>query len=185
MKKFLRQISALILAGTMIGFSTAQDGEKEAESPSEKEAPTDDFSSALALFPKGIPCKDVRMPRFKENNELNSLLHSESVIRESDELLQLDNMTVVMFKPDRSMSLRVKTKKGVFNYEKKVMKSRDKTFIESPQFDMEGDRLEFNTETQNGTLNGNVTMVIYNVEKAAAPGAAASEASDSSTDEGS
>ena len=173
-------LAALMLSGHVF----SQESGAENKAPAEPEATDAGFSSALALFPKDKACEDVRMPRFKEDNTLDSLLHSEWLIRESDELLQLDGMTIVMFEPDESMSLRVKTKKGVFNFGRDLMKSRDKTFIESPQFDMEGDRLEFNTKSQKGTLNGNVTMVIYNVEKAAIP-AVDGESSDEPADEGS
>ena len=78
-------------------------------------------------------------------------------------------LTVVMFQKNGDMSLRLITERGVYDVNEEKLKSREKTFIQHPQFDMHGDKMIFDTRHQNGKLNGNVEMVIYDMERAAMP----------------
>jgi len=88
-------------------------------------------------------------------------MHSEVLTREAQQLLQMEGLTLAMFEPDRSLSLRLKTAKGTYNLTTSELKTRTKTFIEHPRFDMQGDSLVFDTRSGKGKLNGHVEMIIY------------------------
>jgi hypothetical protein len=124
------------------------------------------------LFPVGKPWRDVRVPRYDDQDRLASIMHSETLTRESLKLLQMEGLTLAMFEPDRTLSLRLKTAKGIYDLGTKELKTRTKTFIEHPRFDMQGDSLVFDTQSGKGKLNGNVEMVIYasSLEKFQPPG---------------
>tara|TARA_R110002096_G_scaffold403766_4_gene601390 strand:+ start:30076 stop:30678 length:603 start_codon:yes stop_codon:yes gene_type:complete len=124
---------------------------------------------AFDLFPVGKPWESVRVPSFDENDILTSILHTKVLTRESKELLHMLGLTVVMFQKNGDMSLRLITERGVYDVNEEKLKSREKTFIQHPQFDMHGDKMIFDTRHQNGKLNGNVEMVIYDMERAAMP----------------
>jgi hypothetical protein len=124
------------------------------------------------LFPIGKPWQDVRVPRYDDQDRLTSIMHSELLTREARQLLQMEGLTLAMFEPDRTISLRLKTAKGTYDLATKELKTRTKTFIEHPQFDMQGDSLVFDTQSGKGKLNGHVEMVIYasGLEKLDRPG---------------
>jgi len=115
------------------------------------------------LFPLSRPWKDVRIPRYNENDVLTSMMHTESLTRRDQKELELEGLTVVMFQQPRKMSLRLKTKEGLYDVASSLLRTHATTFIEHPQFEMKGDRMKFDTATQKGTLEGNVEMLIYNV----------------------
>lgn len=113
------------------------------------------------LFPIGKPWLEVRVPRYDEKDRLTSIMHSQKLTREDLHLLQMEGLTLAMFEPDRTTSLRLKTAKGTYDLRTKELKTRTKTFIEHPRFDMQGDSLVFDTQSGKGKLNGHVEMVIY------------------------
>lgn len=116
---------------------------------------------AFQLFPVGKPWTGVRVPKYNEKDELVSLMDSRLLTRENEELLKLDDLTVVMFKKDGSVNMRLKTMQGIFNVKTGKLRSRSPANIEHAKFNMRGDRMEFDTETQVGKLNGNVVMEIF------------------------
>ena len=69
----------------------------------------DSMEAAFDMFPVGKPWKEVRVPRYNDRDELTSMMHSETLTRESDQLLELDGLTLAMFQAERKMSLRLKT----------------------------------------------------------------------------
>lgn len=147
--------------------SIAQDASNTApDAPLSEGAIADD---AFDLFPVGKPWEGVRVPNFDENDLLTSILHTDVLTRESKELLHMLGLTVVMFQKNGDMSLRLVTNRGVYDVDEEKLKSREKTFIQHPQFDMHGDKMIFDTRHQNGKLNGNVEMIIYDMERAAMP----------------
>jgi len=113
------------------------------------------------LFPVDKPWLDVRVPRYDENDRLTSIMHSEVLTREKEQLLQMEGLTLAMFEKDRTLSLRMKAAKGEYDLTTKELKTRTKTFIEHPRFDMQGDSLVFDTSSGKGKLNGHVEMIIY------------------------
>lgn len=157
---------ALCCAG--VGGSTAQEDGKPAGGAS--------ITETARLFPMGKPWKNVVIPRHNEKDELTNVVHAETLTRENDELMRLQGTTVVFLQPDGTMHLRIKTAEGFYNFITERIKSRTKTFVEHPKFDMHGDSSEFDVKTQTGVLNGRVEMVIYDAETAALPLPASSSA---------
>ncbi len=170
--RFLRIQTTLVggIFGLALTASLSSQDKEESETPTV--VPLSDGAmadGAFDLFPVGKPWSEVRVPNFDENDVLTSIMHTVKLTRESEELLLLDGLTLVMFQKNGDMSLRLVTERGVYDVNEEYLKSREKTFIQHPQFDMTGDTMLFNTKDQNGTLNGNVEMIIYDMERAAMP----------------
>lgn len=134
---------------------------------------------AFDLFPVGKPWLDVRIPRYDEHDVLTSMMHTESLTRQDEKKLKLDGLTLVVFQSDGTISLRLKTKQGLYDVASSMLQTHSTTFIEHAQFEMTGDRLTFDTSKQQGTLQGNVQMRIFGVpvtQQVPAPGAPAQQA---------
>jgi hypothetical protein len=130
-----------------------------------------DEAGAFDLFPVGKPWKQVRVPRYNAKDELTSIMHAETLTREAERLLQLEGLTLAMFEPDRSLALRLKTAKGTYELANGELRTRTKTYIEHPRFDMQGDGMVFDTRSGKGKLNGNVEMIVYAMDLPAGLGA--------------
>lgn len=115
------------------------------------------------LFPTGKPWLDVRIPRYDENDVLTSMMHTESLTRQDEKRLKLEGLTLVMFQASGEMTLRLKTKLGIYDVGASMLQTHSTTFIEHAQFEMSGNRLTFDTAKQQGTLVGDVEMRIYGV----------------------
>jgi len=157
---WMPRAAAVVICCAWVGGSTAQEDEKPKGAT---------MTETARLFPMGKPWKNVVIPRHNEKDELTNVVHAEKLTRENDELMRLEGTTVVFLQPDGTMSLRIKTAEGFYNFVTERIKSRTKTFVEHPKFDMHGDSSEFDVKTQTGVLNGRVEMVIYEAETAALP----------------
>jgi hypothetical protein len=113
------------------------------------------------LFPTGTPWLDVRIPRYDDKDQLTSMMHTEALTRQNEKELKLDGLTLVMFQSSGEISLRLKTKEGLYDAGASMLRTHSTTFIEHAQFKMQGDRMTFDTAKQQGTLRGNVEMLIY------------------------
>ncbi|MEO0446525.1 MAG: hypothetical protein AAF191_10675 [Verrucomicrobiota bacterium] len=118
---------------------------------------------AFDLFPIEKPWENVRIPRYSDSDALSQVMHSETLTREVGEQLRMDGLTVVTFDARGGLSLRLKTKRGIYDITTEMLRTHTRTYIEHPQFDMKGDRARFSAKTQEGILEGNVEMLIYNV----------------------
>ncbi len=161
-----------VLAAVMLGLSCSWAGADDgaggaAEGGGLAEGLGND--ETFALFPIGKPWLNVRVPRYNDRDELISIMHTGVLTRQLDEILQLDDLTIALFQDEGRMSLRLKTTRGLYDLRSAKLRSRSKTFIEHQDFDMTGDRMEFDTKSQRGELTGNVEMVVYSMERAAMP----------------
>ncbi|RFC46109.1 MAG: hypothetical protein DVB23_001745 [Verrucomicrobia bacterium] len=161
-----------LLSGLWVSVLIAGEGSREQGATITVPGGGTKEDAGFDLFPVGKPWRDVRLPRYDEKDRLTSIMHSEILTREARQLLQMEGLTLAMFEPDRTLSLRLKTAKGIYDLATKELKTRTKTFIEHPRFDMQGDSLIFDTGSGKGKLNGNVEMVIYasSLEKLQPPG---------------
>lgn len=126
-------------------------------------APVQAEEKAFDLFPVGKPWLDVRIPRYDDDDVLTSMMHTEAMTRQDEKKLKLDGLTLVVFQSNGEISLRLKTKQGLYDVASSMLQTHSTTFIEHAQFEMTGDRLTFDTSKQQGTLQGNVQMRIFGV----------------------
>lgn len=124
---------------------------------------------AFDLFPLSKPWLDVRIPRYDDQDVLTSMMHTESLTRHDEKELRMEGLTLVMFQSSGEIALRMKTKQGLYDVATSTLRTHSTTFIEHAQFEMKGNRLRFDTAKQQGTLEGNVEMLIYGVPVPAQP----------------
>ncbi len=181
----LRGVLPVLLALMAPIFSFGQDNAEKTENSAESAESAESSNSsastqplasdgamaddAFDLFPVGKPWANVRVPKFDENDVLTSIMHTKVLTRESNELLNMNGLTIVMFQKNGDMSLRLMTDRGVYDVNAEILKSREKTFIQHPQFDMHGEKMVFDTKAQAGVLKNKVEMLIYDMGRAAMP----------------
>ncbi|MEM7009970.1 MAG: LPS export ABC transporter periplasmic protein LptC [Verrucomicrobiota bacterium] len=120
----------------------------------------DDDSMEL-LFPLGKPWHEVRLPRFDAENRLQWILRSEVVTRNEPGRLDLEGVILAFVDGEGYLTHKIKTAKAVYDAEQNSVKSRARADIEHEKFDMSGDVMEYDTQTQQAKLIGNVEMIIF------------------------
>ncbi len=112
------------------------------------------------MVPEGEPSKNVAIPSFKEG-VLNSLVKAESITRVDDENLESLGMQIELFNAKGELDVTIKMKTSGYHMPSGLLESDSRTFVEGQDFEMSGDRLIYDTRTQQGKLLGNVKMYVY------------------------
>ncbi|MCB1078756.1 MAG: LPS export ABC transporter periplasmic protein LptC, partial [Verrucomicrobiae bacterium] len=115
-----------------------------------------------SLFPIGRVFQGVRIPSYS-GDSLGSVIHSQFMKRADDEHLEMEMLEIVIYnagEPDT----RILTDRAIFDTVAKTLRSTTPAKIVQSQFEMNGDRLIFDTNSRTGHLSGNVKTVIHDAE---------------------
>ncbi len=123
-------------------------------------------------FPFPLPIhEDANNARIPELNQLGNIL---SVIN-SAKMTRIDNEHVLMHevrydlnKPDGKQDFHITIPTSVFDLKTHVITSNDPVTVKADDFELTGERMEFNTVDRTGKLLGHVTMHIHNLKQVAA-----------------
>jgi lipopolysaccharide export system protein LptC len=82
--------------------------------------------------------------------------------RLDDQLLYMEEMRITMYAKPGEQNTLISTEHGVYNLEKGEFTSDTRTRIEQKGvFDLEGDDMVFDANTQKRKMTGNVKMLLY------------------------
>jgi hypothetical protein len=123
-------------------------------------------------FPFPLPIhEDANNARIPELNQLGNIL---SVIN-SAKMTRIDNEHVLMHevrydlnKPDGKQDFHITIPTSVFDLKTHVITSDEPVTVKADDFELTGERMEFNTVDRTGKLLGHVTMHIHNLKQVAA-----------------
>ena len=128
-----------------------------------------DSGKGVSAFGTFLPLNRVNLgvaiPSF-DDGVRTALVTAEKMMRVDEDYLELENMVIETFLPDGSTDSRVSLIKALFHMPTStlVSKSRSKIHKKEPHFQIEGDRLVFDTQSQRGRMAGNVVMLIYDAK---------------------
>lgn len=130
----------------------------DAEAAAVQAGPSANISKIL---PEGRTLKGVKLPSYT-GDRLSSLMTAITMKRLDENHLGMEEMRITMYaKPGESDTL-ISTERGVYDLEKEEITSDTRTLIEQEGvFDLEGDAMVFDANTQKGRMTGNVKMLLY------------------------
>ena len=176
MKSRTRKIFALIsVCGWVFALAAAappsdkSDGRKkkkgETASPSPSPAKGKGGGSIpLPLIP-GKPAENIRIPDLDVTGKVLSLLMAAKATRLDDDHLKMEGMHMDFNKPDGKEDFHVDMPASVFNLKTHIISSDDPVTIKTQDFELTGEKMEFNTVEREGRLVGSVRMVIHNLKQ--------------------
>ena len=91
------------------------------------------------------------------------------VTRINNELVQMDESNLDFKQPDGKEDFHVELPKIVLNLKTHMINSDDPVTIRTQDFELTGEKMEFNTVDRTGKLIGKVHMVIHNLKQIAGP----------------
>jgi len=69
-------------------------------------------------------------------------------------------LKITTYTPENKTDLTIELSESVLNLKTRILSSRERTTIQRADFNIAGDSVEFDTNTNTGRLVGNVKMVI-------------------------
>ncbi|MEP6956745.1 MAG: hypothetical protein ABI883_07950, partial [Chthoniobacterales bacterium] len=119
-----------------------------------------------AIAPGGIPlpigqeAKGLVLPDYNPQGQLQAKFEAATAKRVNAEEVEFKGLKMTTFTPENTTDLVVEMPSSVLNLETRVISSRDRTTIARADFRIAGDKVTFDTVARQGTLVGNVKMVI-------------------------
>lgn len=111
-------------------------------------------------LPIGHEAKGLTLPDFDPEGRLRGKFTAGTARRLDQVHMAFQDLHISTFDEQSKPDLDVITTNSVFNLQTHVLTSNSRGTIKRSDFQVEGDTMEFNTDARQGTLRGNVKMVI-------------------------
>ncbi|MDC0275599.1 LPS export ABC transporter periplasmic protein LptC [Verrucomicrobiales bacterium] len=113
-----------------------------------------------ALLPVGSVFEGVRFPQYK-NDKLTQIINAEKMARLDSEHLDLIDLVIDVLNDFGEIETKIFMDRAVYDLTEKKLVSRTPATIEQkPKFVMTGNKLTFEGDSQQGTMTGDVRMVM-------------------------
>ncbi len=113
--------------------------------------------------PIGVPVKGIQIPHYDENGQLVMLMNAEVARKLDADHIEMENLKIDAYSDD-GKKMYIELPKSVFNLENRVLTGNDRVLIRREDFEIRGDKGEFETKTRFAKVLGNVQMIIYSAE---------------------
>ncbi len=154
--------------------SASKDKKDKGKDPGKKDKDPDKVSKndktkmSLPLV-AGQPSKGLKIPYYDGNGKLQMTFVIGEASRLDDSHVQMAEMRVQSYDDKGQPDLDIDLPTSVLDMDAHILTSHARTTIKREDFKISGDSVEFNTDTKESHLVGNVHMTIYNLNDTAAP----------------
>jgi hypothetical protein len=109
----------------------------------------------------GHDAKGLVLPDFDLKGHLRGKLEAGVTRRLDDEHVEFKGVKFTTFLPETEKpDLQIIMSTSVFNLKTQVLNSSERTTVKRADFEITGDKMQFEMLTRKGTLDGNVKMVV-------------------------
>ena len=153
----------------------AKTEEQKKAAPETAETPPADDGKKKMSFPlvEGHDAKVLVIPyRDSEGNKTMNFTIANARRIEGDRILMTD-LKIETFDKDVASEMVIDLPSSVLDLNTRVITTEKKVRIKREDFELDGETMEFNTETKEGKLGGKVRMLIYNLKNETAADAPA------------
>ncbi|WP_395750355.1 hypothetical protein [Prosthecobacter sp.] len=121
------------------------------------------MSAFLQMVPPGAVNTGAVIPSFDSSGRRTSLITADMLRRVDDQRVYAEKLVVQMFNAEPKNNLRVDLQTAFYQMAGAggVLRSRDRSRVSSPKYEIEGDSLIFDTAKNQGRMTGNIHMVIF------------------------
>ena len=148
----------LLLVGSCA--TLAGDGKRRKVTPS----PSPEGVAGLKNIPLtvGHEAKGLVLPNYDVQGHLLGRFEAATAARIDENHVRFTNLKMVTFDEKEKPDFNVEMARATLNLETRVIDSEQRTKLKRADFEIAGDRMQFNTMTHQGTMTGNVRMTIFN-----------------------
>ncbi len=126
-------------------------------------------------LPIGKPGVNVKIPDMDATGKLLSLLIAQKATRLDDDRVKLEGMHMDFNQPDGKQDFHIVMPASILNLKTHIIASDDPVTVRTQEFELTGEKMEFNTLEREGRLIGNVRMVVHNLKQLGEPKESAEE----------
>lgn len=119
-------------------------------------------------LPQGESANGFKLPQLGMAGELLSQLMSAKVTRLDNEHVEMHETKIDLYHPDGKEDFHVVLPDSIFNLKTQIITSDHPVTVRTADFELTGERMQFNTVDRTGELQGHVHMVIHNFKQVAA-----------------
>ena len=159
-----------LVVGSCLAFAGDRKHRKAAGSPSPSPAKEGVDLKDIPLT-VGHEAKGLVLPNYDLQGNLLGRFEAGTAARIDDSHVRFTDLKIVSYDAKQKPDFNVVMQDAVLNLETRVIDSNKKTNIKRADFEIVGDKVQFNTATRYGTLTGNVHMTIYNQKELSGAGA--------------
>ena len=123
---------------------------------------------AFPLAP-GDSANVLKIPETDLKGQLLSQIMAAKATRIDNEHVQMEGMNIDLYHPDGKEDFHVILPTSMFNLQTRIITSDQPVTVRTQDFELTGERMEFNTEDRTGKLLGKVRMLIHNLKQLADP----------------
>lgn len=111
-------------------------------------------------LPIGHEAKGLVIPDYDLRGHLSNRFDAGLARRIDVEHIQLRDLKMTTYTPGQKPDLQINMSDSVLNLKTRVISSQQRTTVHRADFNITGDTVQFDTVTRQGTMVGNVKMVI-------------------------
>ena len=109
----------------------------------------------------GHDARGLILPDFDRQGRLRGKLEAGVTRRLDEEHVEFKGMKFTTFLPEtETPDLQIIMSTSVFNLKTQVLNSSERTTVKRSDFEISGDKMQFEMLTRKGTLDGNVKMIV-------------------------
>ncbi len=126
-----------------------------------KDAPVKEEAGLKNIpLPIGHEAKGLVLPDFDPQGRMRGRFEAKNATRIDQDHVRFIDLKMVTFTEKNEPDLKFDMTDAVLNLDTRVLESKKRTKIKRADFELEGDTMQFDTKTRQGTLVGNVKMII-------------------------
>ena len=145
----------------------AQQAKKRAKKSASPTA-TPETNSQVPL-PIGHEAKGLVLPDIDENGHVRGRFSAGTARRTDANHMEFRDLSITTFTDDDQVDLQIAMADSVLDLTTHVLSSAQRTTIKRSDFEIAGDQARFDTAARNGTLTGNVKMIITDAARFTEP----------------
>ena len=123
----------------------------------------------LFPLPNGEKANNVKIPEIGLLGQLLSQMDAAQMTRIDNEHVQMHQLKIDLYHPDGKEDFHITMPSSVFDLKTHIITSTEPVTVKTDDFELTGERMEFNTVDRTGKLLGHVSMHIHNLKQVAAP----------------
>jgi hypothetical protein len=141
------------------GKRKVKKNKKSAAAASASASPGEQTLTNIPL-PIGHEAKGLVLPDFNAEGHLVGRFEAGTARRIDQEHVGFQDLKITTFTPENKVDLQIDMHTSIFNLSTRILVSKERSTIKRADFNIEGDSVQFDTNTRTGRLIGNVKMVI-------------------------
>jgi hypothetical protein len=118
-------------------------------------------AKVMIPIPVGRDAKGIKLPYFDGDGRLQMYFNIDVAKRIDEDHLEMANLKLETFDETGAPEMKIDMAVSVLDLKTKILSSDHPVTIRRSDFEITGERIQFNTETRQGKMTGNVRMLIF------------------------